>query len=306
MKKTNLKNYLKTGTLIFMLSLSLWNCRQQDDLTPVEIVQEGKIKTISFTDLKNETADTKSFTSISRHFAINQVSKKSLGHSKFSENNIILTDRIIKAEKEEGISYTFRLLKTEEGNEFYNLVVDVDNNGNIQKFVILEYIPSESSLEDTSRPFSGYVSVQNNTIFSVDDIADAQSLSKADSCYEVSYEWECNAGNEHAPNTCTAGGSDLVITYFEVSCPYEGGGTGGVGYPVNGEDAEAGPSGGGNGSTGGGNGPSTYSGMTSPIGPDTIDDECSIALSLNINCNTLLIFEQDYKNRMSVSEKADI
>ena len=262
--KNKIINFLKTGILLVGISLSLWNCQQQDDLTPVEIVQEKKIKTISFNDLKNETAYTKSFTSITRYFDKYQAPNKSSVLSKTSENEVILTDKIIKIEKEESTSYTFRLLKTGEGNEFYNLVIDVDHNGNIQKSVIVEYIPSGSWLADTSRPFSGYVSVQNNTIFSADDIADAQSLSKTDSCYEVSYEWECNAGNDHAPNTCTAGGSDLVITYFEVPCPYEGGGTGGVAYPV-GEGAEAGPGGGG---SEGGSDPGADSGMSSPIGPD--------------------------------------
>ena len=266
--KNKIINFPKLGILLLGISLSLWNCQQQDDLTPVEIIQEKKIKTISFHDFKNEITRTKSFISISRYFDINRVSKKRSGHSKFSENNIILTDRIIKAEKEEITSYTFRILKTGEGNEFYNLVVDVDSNGNIQKSVIVKYIPSGSWLADTSRPFSGYVSVENNTIFSVDDIADAQNSSKENTCYEVSYQWECNAGNEHAPNTCTAGGSDLVITYFEVSCPYEGGGTGGVAYPVGEEGAESGPGGGGNGGPAGGNDPGADSGMSSPIGPD--------------------------------------
>ena len=252
--------------LSFGLSLPVWNCQQQDDLTPVEIVREKKIKPISFNDFKDEITQDKSFTSISRYFDKHQASNKSSGFSKTSENTLILTDKIIKAEKEEGTSYTFRLLKPEEENEFYNLVVEVDHNGNIQKSVIFKYIPSGSWLADTSRPFSGYVSVQNNTVFSVDDIADAQSLSKTASCYEVSYEWECNAGNDHAPNTCTAGGSDLVITYFEVSCSYEGSG-GGVSFPV-GEESPSGPGGGGNGGPGGGSDPGADSGMSSPIGPN--------------------------------------
>ncbi|MDZ4147546.1 MAG: hypothetical protein U1C58_04605 [Flavobacteriaceae bacterium] len=36
---------------------------------------------------------------------------------------------------------------------------------------------------------------------------------------------------------------------------------------------------------------------------ESADDDCDIAISLEINCSTLLAFEQDYKNRMSDSER---
>lgn len=297
MKKTVFK--ISPGLGLLLLVFSLWNCQEQDNSLIME-TGEKKVQAISFNAFKNEITPNKSFTSISKYFDIHQYSEKIAGDSEFSGNHIILTDKIIKVSKEEGASYTFRLLSPKAGSEFYNLVVEVDDNGNIQKSVMLGYIPSEHWLEETSRPFSGHVKVLHNAVFSGDDIFNPGDAAKTEVCYEVVYEWECNAGNNHEPNTCTAGGSDLVITYFEVSCPYEGSGGGdGVSFPV-GEESSSGPGGGG---SGGGSDPGADSGMTSPVGPDTIEDDCNIALSINIDCNTLLIFEQDYKNRMSVTEK---
>ena len=294
MKKIKLKNYFKTGVLFF-ISLSMWNCQYRDDSITGEIIKEKKIRIISFHDFENAVVQDKSFTSISRYLNTYQRSNK---NSKILENSLILTDKIIKAEKIESVSYTFRLLKTASGNEFYNMVIEADRNGNIQRSVIISYLPSNSWLADTSQPFSGYVSVQNNAIFPVDSNTNIQTLEKAPPCYEVSYEWECNAGNEHAPNTCTAGGSDLVITYFEVSCQQSS--VGNVSFPVGDSNNSSGPGGGGSGT--GNTGPEANITITSPVRPDTIDDDCNIALSLNINCNTLLVFEQDYKDRMSISE----
>ncbi|MCB0376081.1 MAG: hypothetical protein KDD04_09205, partial [Sinomicrobium sp.] len=120
MKEANLKNYLKTGALCFGLSLLMWNCRYQDDSIEEEPVREKKIQVISFQDFEDRVAGHESYTSLNRYFYKDQSSDNDLGLSKTPENNIILTDNIIKIAKEDGASYTFRLLKTGEGNEFYN------------------------------------------------------------------------------------------------------------------------------------------------------------------------------------------
>ena len=261
--KISLKDYLKIGVLLFTVSLSLWNCREQDDTMLEETVREKKIQTVSFEEFKEIVVQDEKFKSISPYFK-SQVSDESVGFLKSPGHPVILTGKIIKVAREAGVSYTFRLLSETVGNEFYNLVLNVDDTGTIQKSVILEYLPSEVWLADTTRPFSGHVKVHDNAVFSADEFFNGEAL-KTEVCYEVTYEWECNAGNNHEPNTCTAGGSDLVVTYFEVSCSYEGGNGGdGVSFPV-GEESPSGP--GGGGGSGGGSDPGADSGMSSPMSP---------------------------------------
>ncbi|WP_303318303.1 hypothetical protein Q4Q34_10635 [Flavivirga abyssicola] len=186
-----------------------------------------------------------------------------------------MTDHVTRIEKVVGASYTFQLETNGAGVKFYNLVVDVDNNGNMTKSHIIEYLPSAEWLLDKTQPFSGEARVINNDIFTQEDILSFQgkgvSTARGGLCWRVEIEWECNAGNDHAPDTCTAGGSTLIINLRPASCGSGGGSSGSfsvsapshAGY----DPTNTGGSGSG-GSSGGGNDGGTITTIPDPLNQD--------------------------------------
>lgn len=288
--------------------ITIFNCQKQDDSISSETYQEKKIKYISFDDFKNEIVQNEYFNSISQYFDTNNLSNKSSKLSKIPDD-LILTDNIIKIDKEKGASYTFKLETAIDYNEFYNLIVNVDESGNIEKSQIVEYLPSEEWLTDTEQPFVGHIKISENNIFTNEDILNSKDTTAAkgggqDSCYETSESWECAAGNEHEPNTCLAGGSTLTITFVQVACDYGGLGGGGIGFPIGG-----GPNTGVGGTTNpgpGGEDPDTT--ITSPMPPD--DTNCSsIACRMNntLNSGDSFVFNSkiDSNNSLNFSSVQD-
>ncbi|MCL6296717.1 hypothetical protein [Jejuia spongiicola] len=275
---------LKFVILTLVVSLLLVNCQKQDDTISSETYQEKINKFISINEFKNDVVKNNYFDMISQRFDINTLSNKSSKLTKTSYD-LIPTDNIIKIDKENGASYTFKLKTTTVGKQFYNLIVNVDKGGIIEKSHIVEYLPSEEWLADITQPFVGHIKISENNIFTNEDILNSKGTTAAkgggqDACYETSESWECAAGNDHEPNTCTAGGSTLTITFVEVACDGAGGGGiggGGIGYPIGG-----GPdTGGGSGTTNprtGGEDPNTA--ITSPIPRDDVNCS-SIACQLN-------------------------
>jgi len=84
--------------------ITIFNCQKQDDSISSETYQEKKIKYISFDDFKNEIVQNEYFNSISQYFDTNNLSNKSSKLSKIPDD-LILTDNIIKIDKEKGASY---------------------------------------------------------------------------------------------------------------------------------------------------------------------------------------------------------
>lgn len=110
-------------------------------------------------------------------------------------------------------SYTFEAETNDviENNEFYNLVIYVNNNTEeIFNSYFLEYVPSEEWLIDTLLPFSGSVTLITNDFFDTSGIL--QSRSDTYTCVTgVNTNWECSYGNDHDPWT---GPPQCVATEF--------------------------------------------------------------------------------------------
>ncbi len=252
----------------------LVNCEKDNNLEGIEKVGNKRFKKISLQDMNSRVVHDGNYEAFSRMLDGNKGAASSSQRTVALDNAVILTDEIVVIESDEGSDYTFKVLANSEGNEFYNLVLETNVNGVIIDDKFIKYTPSESWMQDPSQPFSGTVSSSESDTFSVDDI----NFRLGRCVTNISYEWSCNAGNEHAPDTCWAGGSDLIVQVTYGACP-EGGE----------EESIDTPDGDGNASGGG------YSGgtETTPLPPcplviggvygnDCLDpDEYNLALELN-------------------------
>ncbi len=227
MKKTKLKNYLKLGILLFGISFVLINCERDEVNTNFEEVNKKRFKKVSFSEFNSRMTNDKSFENFSKLLDVNN--KGLFQKNDNNETPIILTDEIVMIQTNDITHYTFKLSVEQEDNEFYNLNIFVDNQGEIIDFKVFKYVPDAIWLEDTSQSFSGYISIANN-VFELSDIQDTlySKTKTVEACIDdVSAEWECSFGNPHAPGTCNATSFDYIVTVNWVPCSSGGGGGGG-------------------------------------------------------------------------------
>lgn len=293
--KNKLKKALKLGILIFGFSLLLWNCDVMENTARQEVQQEGTITEISFDEFKLKANLNNQAKNLSRFFDINKSSFKSSNNYKSTggfENAIILTDNIIKIKKDNFTTYTFTILAPTENNEFYNLVLYVNDNQEIYKSHILKYKPSEKWLSDTTQYFSGSVEIINNDIFNVNNLLQsktsqsAKSSSVAECIDDVIISYECSngveghrEGNPGSPD-CVAHSFYYYITLITSPC------TAGLGDDGGDFDPNTG---GGTSTSGGGD-----SGIVTA--PNTIPYTSQLK---NFESGTLNATERTYYNRDS-------
>ena len=217
---TKRKIYLKLGILFFGISLIIHSCQKEpfDDFQ--EQAKEKKLKMISLNEFKSRVGESKGYEKLSKLFDIKKESTTQLGRLEQTDNTWLMTDEIVMVEKEGATFYTFRVGTETESASFYNFIVVMDENSNIISTRILEYVPSNAWLQDTSQPFSGEVKTQENNIFSDGDV-DALFLERGSSqCITgVSGAWECSFGNNHGPGECNAKSFDYIVTIDYGSCP---------------------------------------------------------------------------------------
>jgi predicted chitinase len=251
MKKRPIKNYLKFGIYLFGIFIVIFSCQKEtiDDFK--ETAKEKKLKRISLSTLNDRHSKSSDFIKLSSMFDINKPKVIDFQQRlEASDNPYLLTDEIVMIEKEGATFYTFRVGTQNESDNFYNLVVVFDDMGNILSTTVLEYIPDQTWLNDTTQPFVGEVKSQENDFFSIDDINNLFSARGSSQCITgVSGGWECNFGNDHAPGEGTSCTSwDYIVTVQYGACPPELTQGDDSGYPV---DTNPGGSGGGGGGSGG-------------------------------------------------------
>lgn len=165
MKKELLKNYLKFGLLLFGICIITFACQEESIRDVQEVPQERTVKRISLNELNNRIGNSHGYTKLSPMFDVNHTETSGLSRRlEASDNPYLLTDEIVVVEKENSTFYTFKIESDAIGNEFYNLVVVMDEFNEIRSAKILEYTPSTSWLEDTSQPFKGELKTQVNDI----------------------------------------------------------------------------------------------------------------------------------------------
>jgi hypothetical protein len=267
------KNYLKLGVLLFGISCFVISCQKEDDEeVPINIALKKKANRISLKELNAKLSTSNNYNSLSQLFDVNRnLNSQFSNRLDATQEPWLMTDEIVMIEKADRTFYTFRIGTNTNEVEFYNLVVSVAETGEIETMRILEYTPSESWLEDSSLPFSGTVSVQENELFSTSDLNNIILSRSSGLCVtEVTGEWLCNKGENHAPwegTTCTAW--EYIITLTWGPCPevIDAGDSDGGDLPIDG------------GNTGGGSGDGGSNDTNNP--PDG-DEDC--LLDANGNC----------------------
>ncbi len=233
--KCYFKKILKLGILSIGLSLFLYNCQKKEEIVHQEFQQNGAFSKISFDEFKSKTNLNSDFKSFSRFFDINKPASKASFNKKSSgefDDAIILTDNIIRIEKDDFSTYTFTILTQTENYEFYNLVLYIDNNQEIYKSHILKYTPSDKWLADTTKHFSGNVKIINNDIFNVDNLLQSKSslssksiLLEEECIDDVIISYECSnrvkghrEGNPGPEGGCFADEFYVYINILPIPC----------------------------------------------------------------------------------------
>lgn len=221
-----IKHYLKLSLCLFTVMFIVISCEKDSVPTTDETGKESIVKKISLQELNLKLGGISQYKTLTSLFEENRKGNKTEQKSlDASDLAWIMTDEIVMIEREDATFYTFRIGTQTEQNEFYNFVLGINYDNTLRSMRILEYIPSDSWLEDTSAPFVGEVKSQDN-IFSEEDITNAIAAKSAGQCITgVSGNWECNLGNEghyDGHPSCNAGTSwNYVVTVHYGACPPE-------------------------------------------------------------------------------------
>jgi len=222
----NIKHCITLSLCLFSLMLATTSCEKETVYTQIEARQESKVKKISLQELNVRLGGVSQYKAFTSLFDQNRKERKTSQKAlETSDQAWIMTDEIIMIEREDATFYTFRIGTQTEQNEFYNFVLGINYDNTLRSMRILEYIPSESWLQDTSAPFVGEVRSQDN-IFSDDEVAHAIGAKSGRQCITgVSGHWECNLGNHghyDGHPSCTNGSSwNYVVTVQYGACPPE-------------------------------------------------------------------------------------
>jgi hypothetical protein len=218
MKQNKIRNLYKRIIPVF-LTLLIYGCQKDDATIQAENQQESKIKRISLNDFSSKINNLEQYNKLEQYFDFNIISQSNLYNRLDAESNvIILTDEIIYIQEGDIAFYTFKVLTDLQGNEFYNLVVQVNQQQEIIKSEFFKYTPSEDCFLDTNQPFFGYVEIISNDFLTLNN----SSFSRLEeTCViDTSFEWLCNYGNNHAPGegqSCTSW--EYIITFTFGPCP---------------------------------------------------------------------------------------
>ena len=129
----------------------------------------------------------------------------------------VLTNDILLIQKDDINYYTFKLLTSSGGNGFYNLVIHTNNNQEIIKSEIYEYNPTDVWLQDTTQPYSGYISIVENDVINLNAVF---SRAGNNCIVGVSSYWECGDGNNHEPENNSCHPENNAVTQFIIEIEY--------------------------------------------------------------------------------------
>lgn len=244
--KNKLKRTLKLLSLLIGLSLLLNNCEKSESLIE-ETIGNNSLNRISLSEFNLKITQDESYHRLSNMFDVNKYKLNNSTQNRLSLDNdfTVLTNDILVIQNETIVSYTFKIITASSNNEFYNLVIQVNDQQEIIKSEIFEYSPTDLWLSDISQPYSGYISLFNNNVIDL-DLVFSQKISGL--CVtSVSAIWNCNYNREHAPNTpgtdCTSWEYIITPGYGPCSTPEE------KQYFLEDSDSSSSGSGGGNGTS---------------------------------------------------------
>ncbi len=286
MKQKRLKNYLKIGILLFGISVLLYACQKDSLNDSQETEGEKEIKRISLNELNAKIGNSDSYNKLRTLFDINQSNNNQNFHQRLStdDNPYLLTDEIIMIEKDSISFYTFRIQSNICSSTFYNFVLAIDALNTIHSARILEYIPSNNWLQNTTQPFIGQVKAYDNDLFNLTNISQLFAARFTQPCVTgVTTRWECNEGNNHSPQQVAANPDDYTCHSWEYIVKLKWGQcVGGITQEPNyiGQTPESGNGGGGGANTSGGTNDNdsvldeTSTTVLTPPNRDDEDDDC--------------------------------
>ena len=212
MKKRTLNKILKTGILIFGISLLLWSCEIEQQ--PIETHGSKIINKISLDDFKNSVSK-KNLDEISKYFQSNILAKKT-SRTESSNEFTVLTDNIVMTQKINNTFFTFQLRKEDAGEEFYNLILTVNDQEEITRSEIYEYIPSIPYNSIESSQFVGAVRTYPNNSIDISTLLNNRNNNRC--VVDAVGSWECSFGNEHGPGECNGTSFTYIITLIYGPC----------------------------------------------------------------------------------------
>ena len=170
--------------LLLVVSFLLWNCEKDNNIG--EENGEQSFNRISLADFKSNITQ-KNYTDLSKYFKGNSTDSKN-AENQTDEDFTILTNEIVMIQKESKTFYTFLITKETSGDEFYNLVMTVNDQQQIIKSEIFKYFSSTIN----SLHFEGSIqSVLNTTIILEDLFIDKNTN---DCVVAADGFWECSFG----------------------------------------------------------------------------------------------------------------
>ena len=153
MRKRKIKHYLKTGILLFGISLLLWNCEKED----TEIIQEDSeiIQSESNSDLKIEIVNLKQIesNSIVSNKLNKIIAKSSNKVSSYAAKNIynaaynftVNTDYVKYIENGDYHSYNFPITRDNPVNDnIDNLLLSLNKEGGYDAYIVQYNVAKES------------------------------------------------------------------------------------------------------------------------------------------------------------------
>ena len=217
--RNRINKLLKIGILCFAMALIQTSCEKNDNAIDNELQQEKKISRITFSDFNINVTHNRQYQDLEKHFDIKKSSNQNLQNRINANDNItVLTDEILVIQKNDISYYTFKIVAPSENNEFYNLVVHVNNQQQITKSELYEYIPDSNWLQDINQPYTGQIKVIDNDIISLDDLFSARGIGRC--LTGVSGEWNCGANNNHEPGHTNCDPANNAVTEYIITLEY--------------------------------------------------------------------------------------
>lgn len=180
-----MKNYLKTGILLFGILISTTNCEKENIIdNPIKesTIVGTKIEYISFNDAPKVL---NAITALTGESSLKKtIYSKTLSYKKAH----IDVEKILKVKNEKNITnYTFNVfIENSPINEFYNLIVNEDSTNKIKKPYVIKYVVDDDALDNFLANKGDFSYFKGKTYIlsfnSFFDSFDIQSKSSADLC----------------------------------------------------------------------------------------------------------------------------
>jgi len=232
MRYQRFKHYLKFGILLFGISLFLFGCEKEETTTINQYNNETsklEFRRIPLEDFEELNSNTKVYNKIFSNLDISNTNKRKSNSNE--EKLIILTNEIVEVKKNNIITYTFRVKKTDfSSKDFQNLMIHRYSNDSV-KLAIINYTYTG---EKENFPYS--VTYEN---ISSEDLADYNNIlnyaSKqvvlglgmiVDDCVSISYWCPAGGTNYHTTDICGAGTGTTEYFLDFSGCDLGGGGSG--------------------------------------------------------------------------------